>query len=99
MGIVTVAYDPSGAARHLPIEDDGEAGSAAEPLFHIGGNRHRLQRARITCLLRPDARLAAFGGDGAGGIAKDVADGEGAAAEARDVTLDDEFLTGLRRAL
>ena len=32
---------------------------AAEPLPHVLGNRHRLQRARIACLLRPDAGFAA----------------------------------------
>ena len=72
---------------------------AVQPFPDILGNRHRLQRARIACLLRPDAGFAALGRDLARLVAEDVGDGEGAAAEPRDVAFDDKFLAGLRGAL
>src|SRR5581483_1545893 len=57
------------------------------------------QRGRVARLVGPDARLAAFGGDCARGVAENMADGEGAAAETRNVTLDQELLARLRGPL
>src|SRR5258707_631667 len=77
----------------------GKPSLAAQPLPHILGNRHCLERARVAFLLGPDAGLAAFSSDRARCVAQDVADGEGAAAEAGNVALDHKLLAGLRGAL
>jgi len=85
---------PGKAPASLP-----ERPSAAQSPLHVVGDGDRLQRSGVAVLACPDARLRAFGGDLASGVAENVADGEGAAAELRDLAFDDECLAGLRGAL
>src|SRR5436190_15885815 len=84
------------SARDARGPEEHESSLAAQFSLHVLGNRHRLQRARVALLARPDAGFRALGRDLARGVAEDVADGEGTAAKSRDAAFDRQCLAGLR---